>query len=153
MVGKFNGGNYLYERDLRSWGGPFWFQNTRLMFWGCLKTGDDALLLRFFRLYLEALPFQKGRIRQWFGHSGAISPETMHFFGAFRKDCVRNLSSKTNISHQVNPYIRWHYSGSLELLWNDGQFFIIIQKTMFLHIPCSSHWQKKFLIFIWSIFL
>ncbi|MCM8816297.1 MAG: hypothetical protein NC913_02145, partial [Candidatus Omnitrophica bacterium] len=123
MVGKFNGGNYLYNKDLRSWGGPFWFQNTRLMFWGCLKTGDDELLLRFFRLYLEALPFQKERIKCWFGHDGAIFPETMHFFGAFRKECVKNLLKKTDISQQVNPYIRWYYTGSLELLWMMINFY------------------------------
>ncbi len=123
MVGKFNGGNYLYNRDLRSWGGPFWWQNMRLMFWGCLKTGDDELLRAFFRLYTNALPFQQERIRKWFGHGGAIFPETMHFFGAFRMDDVIPRGWEVRLPYTFNPYIRWHYTGSLELLWMMLHFY------------------------------
>ena len=30
---KFNGGNFLFCKDWRSWGGYYWYQNTREMFW------------------------------------------------------------------------------------------------------------------------
>jgi hypothetical protein len=48
-----------YDADYRRWGGPYWFQNTRLIYWPMLSAGDFDLLKPLFRMYMEALPLAK----------------------------------------------------------------------------------------------
>ena len=40
---KFNGGNFLFCKDWRSWGGYYWYQNTREMFWPLLAANHAEL--------------------------------------------------------------------------------------------------------------
>lgn len=121
---KFNGSLFTvevpgkFDADYRQWGGGYWFQNTRLPYWPMLASGDTDLMAPLFRMYLDALPLAEARTRILFDHPGAYFPETMHFWGTWsngdmgwgwdRKDEPPNRA--------LNPYIRFHWSGSLELL-------------------------------------
>ncbi len=122
---KFNGsiltvdareGDNHYDADYRRWGGPYWFQNTRLPYWPMLAAGDYDMMLPLFRMYLAALPFATERCRTYYGHAGAFFPETMYFWGA--NDCDDyGWDRKGKPASQVdNTYIRWYWSGGLELL-------------------------------------
>ena len=106
---KFNGSVFLYEYDRRYWGGAYWFQNTRLMYWPLFKSGDQELIVPFFEMYFKALDNVRERVRRVYGHTGAIFLETMHFWGAARAEDARN-------GEIVNDYIRSYFGGSLELI-------------------------------------
>jgi alpha-L-fucosidase 2 len=122
---KFNGSIFTvdscdevqkYDADYRMWGGPYWHQNTRLIYWPLLTSGDTDLMRSFFNMYIDALPFSKAYTESLFHHSGAFFPETFYFWGSYTMD---NFGWKTNakeFKHTENQYIRYHYQGSLETL-------------------------------------
>lgn len=92
---KFNGSIFTvdareteehYDADYRRWGGPYWFQNTRLIYWPLLASGDFEFMQPLFRLFAEGLPFARARTRRYFGREGAFFPETMYFWGAYATD-------------------------------------------------------------------
>jgi hypothetical protein len=84
---KFNGGNFTfdpvtvdpkrkYDPDWRAWGGDaFTAQNQRLLYWPMLKSGDFDLMHPQFKLYLDALPGATAKVREHFGHAGAMFTE------------------------------------------------------------------------------
>lgn len=84
---KFNGGHFTfdpvavdlakpYDPDWRAWGGDiFTAQNQRLLYWPLLKSGDFDLLRPQFQLYLDALPGATVKVRESFGHEGAMFSE------------------------------------------------------------------------------
>lgn len=46
---KFNGGAITFDYwgqnpDDRNWGAPYWFQNTRLLYWNMLASGDYEMM-------------------------------------------------------------------------------------------------------------
>ena len=57
---KFNGSLFTvdrnYDADYRRWGGGYWWQNTRLIYWTMLANGDYDLMRPLFRMYREILP-------------------------------------------------------------------------------------------------
>ncbi len=84
---KFNGSVFSVgtptDPDSRRWGGPgFWFQNTRHSYWPMMADGDFDLMEPWFRMYREALPFAKERVKRWYKHEGALFGETVMFWGA-----------------------------------------------------------------------
>ena len=122
---KFNGSiftvdprlpNEEYDADYRRWGGPYWFQNTRLPYWPMLASGDFDLMQPLFRMYLDALPLAKERTRLYFGHDGAFFPETIYFWGSYANENYGWHRKGKPIAHVDNTFIRWYYSGGLELL-------------------------------------
>ena len=100
------------DADYRNWGGNYWFQNNRLMYWPMLAAGDFDLMAPFFKMYADALPLMKDRTKLYFEHEGAAFPETIHFwglpnnndFGWGNKDVVMK-----------NTWIRHYVSGGIEL--------------------------------------
>lgn len=84
---KFNGGHFTYDPvaverqrkfdpDWRAWGGDvFTAQNQRLLYWPMLKAGDFDLMRPQFQLYVDALPGATAKVREHFGHDGAIFTE------------------------------------------------------------------------------
>ncbi len=90
---KFNGGNLvfdpclvtknrLYSADWRNWGGGvFTAQNQRLVYWPMLKSGDFDAILSQFELYRKGLPGARARVREHFGHDGAVFCEYTSAFG------------------------------------------------------------------------
>ena len=72
------------------------------------------------------LPFARRRVSSYYGHAGAIFYESKYVWGAAQIEnfdhCVpRNLTAcrRLNVSSDtcdtVNPYIRHHYYGSVEM--------------------------------------
>ncbi len=121
---KFNGSIFTvdsrepgeeYDADYRRWGGPYWFQNTRLAYWAMLRAGDFDLMQPLFRMYLDVLPLAEARTRVYFGHQGAFFPETMYFWGAYANENYGWDREGKAPSHVDNTYIRYYWSGGHEL--------------------------------------
>lgn len=121
---KFNGSIFTvdpkepgetYDADYRRWGGPYWFQNTRLPYWPMPACGDYDLMQPLFRMYRDALPLAQARTPLYFGHEGAFFPETIYFWGVYANENYGwNRKGKPS-SHVDNTYIRYYWSGGLEL--------------------------------------
>lgn len=119
---KFNGSIFTVDTeikgekldaDYRAWGGNFWFQNTRLIYWPMLAAGDYDMQDPWFRMYVDALPLALARTKLYYGHAGAFFPETMYFWGTYaNKDFGWGNPQKD----AVNTYIRYYWSGGLELV-------------------------------------
>ena len=82
---KFNGSIFTVDGvyqgvnhgpDFRLWGGGYWFQNTRLVYWPMLASGDFDLMRPLFRMYEDAMPLARIRSRAYFDHEGCYFPET-----------------------------------------------------------------------------
>ena len=122
---KFNGsiftvdakvGDATFDADYRKWGGAYWFQNTRHIYWPMLASGDTDLMLPFFRMYTDTAMMAGRRTKLYFNHDGIFFPETMYFWGTYtNKDYGWKRDGKP-LSYVENAYIRYYYSGSLELL-------------------------------------
>lgn len=122
---KFNGsiftvdareGDEQFDADYRRWGGPYWFQNTRLIYWSMLKFGDFDLMLPLFRMYRDMLPLCIRRTQLYFNHNGAFFPETLYFWGCYANDNYGWNRQGKPISHIDNTYIRYYFQGGLELV-------------------------------------
>jgi alpha-L-fucosidase 2 len=61
----------LMSPDARDWGGQYWFQNTRAMYWPMLQSGDFEMLLPLVRMYQNQLPGNAKAVREFYGHEGA----------------------------------------------------------------------------------
>lgn len=48
-----------YNADYRRWGGPYWFQNTRLIYWPMLASGDYEFMKPLFKMYMDVLTLAK----------------------------------------------------------------------------------------------
>ncbi len=106
------------DPDFRRWAGCYWFQNTRLPYWPMLASGDYDMMRPLFKMYRETLLLAKIRNLIYFGHDGAFFPETMSFWGTYNNGGWGwgwRTTGKPG-DPTVNPYIRFHYSGTLELL-------------------------------------
>jgi alpha-L-fucosidase 2 len=107
-----------YSADYRDWGGCYWFQNTRHMYWPMLAAGDYDLMLPLFRMYLDMLPLAKQRCRIYFGHDGAFFPETLYFWGAYFNDASLGYGwerAGKPVSEVDNGYTRHYWQGGIEL--------------------------------------
>ncbi|MBK5293156.1 MAG: hypothetical protein JJE04_15970 [Acidobacteriia bacterium] len=122
---KFNGSIFTvdarepgqnFDADYRRWGGPYWFQNTRLPYWSMLAAGDFDLMQPLFRMYADALELAALRSRYYFEHRGAFFPETMYFFGAYAPSNYGWDRQGRKPDYVENTYIRHDYNGGLELL-------------------------------------
>ena len=114
-------GNY----DARRWGAPYWFQNTRIMYWYLLYMGDYSSMIPFFDMYLNMIPIAKARCEIYFGHSGILIPETVSHFGLYANSNY-GFEDESGVrcgeggkalrrGEPCNSYIRYHYNGMLEL--------------------------------------
>jgi hypothetical protein len=68
--------------DERDWGGQYWFQNTRPMYWPMLQSGDFEMMRSLFRMYQDQLPGNAQAVREFYGHDGAYFAETNPFWGS-----------------------------------------------------------------------
>ncbi len=106
---KFNGANYLFCNDWRSWGGCYWYQNTREMYWSLLPANHPELFPPFIDLYVRNLPRMRKVAEALFDAPGASCPETLKGFGG-ESDSASNqytnlyLSTGTEVAHQFYMY-------------------------------------------------
>ncbi|PUZ22773.1 hypothetical protein DCC81_20310 [Chitinophaga parva] len=69
------------DADFREWGGQYWFQNTRPMYWPRLAAGDFDMMLPLFKMYAGILPHNAAQVKQYYHHDGAYFAETAPFWG------------------------------------------------------------------------
>jgi hypothetical protein len=109
---KFNGANYLFANDWRSWGGAYWYQNTRELYFALLPSGDADLWAPFLDLYWRHLPAARQTARDLFGAEGAAYDETMAGHtgrGDKRGNAFTHLYMTTGpeLAHQFYVYYRF----------------------------------------------
>ena len=120
---KFNGTIFTvdtdrrFDPDYRAWGGMYWFQNTRLPYWPMLASGDFDMMRPLFAMYRNALDLAAHRTAKYFRHGGACFPETMYFWGAYHNGDMGYGWDRTGkgLFPGNNEYIRYYWSGALEL--------------------------------------
>jgi hypothetical protein len=125
---KFNGGLFTVGHDLassqesnkinhnpdfRAWGNSYWNQNSRLLYWPLIATGDYDLLEPWFKLYLKALPLAKDRTQIYFHHNGASLPETMLFWGLPN---LNDFGWNNSAAEPQSAWQRYHIQGTLEVI-------------------------------------
>ena len=117
---KFNGSLFTVQGgrnkenngpDYRTWGGAYWFQNTRLMYWPMLTSGDFDMMQPLFKMYRDAIPLLKERTKHYFKHDGLYVSETMQFWGLARN--IDYAPSDGFIGG--SSYTRYYWSSGLEL--------------------------------------
>ena len=122
---KFNGSiftvhkdpNGVQDYDYRMWGGCYWIQNTRLIYWNMLYSGDFDLMKPLFQMYYDMLPIARYRVREYFDHEGALIPETTTFYGLYSNDNYGFDRSNRAKSYVSIPSISQHYNGQLEIAY------------------------------------
>jgi len=122
---KFNGALFtadwayqdeVFDADYRRWGGGYWFQNTRLIYWALLANGDYELTRPLFRMYRDMLPLAEHRTQAWFGHGGAFFPETLFFWGTHLPSNYGWDRHGKEPRFIENRYIRHYWTSGLELV-------------------------------------
>ncbi len=69
------------DADYREWGGQYWMQNTRAMYWPRLMAGDFDMMLPLFNMYKNMLPYNSSLVKKYYNHDGAYFAETSPFWG------------------------------------------------------------------------
>jgi alpha-L-fucosidase 2 len=70
--------------DQRVWGGQYWFQNTRAMYWPRLMAGDFDMMMPLFKMYAGQLAPNEVEVNGYYKHAGAYFAETAPFWGGLR---------------------------------------------------------------------
>ncbi|MBO9732617.1 MAG: hypothetical protein J7623_28500 [Chitinophaga sp.] len=142
-----------FDADFRMWGGCYWWQNTRLLYWSMLYSGDFAMMQPLFKMYMDALPLRIAATKQYYHHDGAFFPETMNFWGTYADGdygCDRDNQPE---GYTKNPYIRYYWQGGLELSLLMIDYYSFTGRTKFAKdtlIPLVSnilrfydqHWKR-----------
>jgi hypothetical protein len=96
---KFNGSIFLVDdpthlnknkeispvnADFRDWGGGYWYQNTRAMYWPRLEAGDYDEMLPLFKMYRQEMQNNKPLVKAYYGHDGSYFDEQQHFWSKLR---------------------------------------------------------------------
>lgn len=102
--------------DFRLWGGPYWWQNTRLPYYPMLAGGHFEMMQPMFRFYQGHLPSFRTIAREYMGAGGAVIPETTSIFGLYRNRDYGWDRTGCQKGDLTNNAVRYIWSGSLELL-------------------------------------
>jgi type 1 glutamine amidotransferase len=142
---KFNGSTFVvdsratakkpaFDADYRQWGGPYWFQNTRLLYWPMTASSDFDLMLPLFNMYRDALPLAEARTRAYYNHAGAFFPETMYFWSSYAGAdyTYKGDRSAKPAGYVMNPYIRYYWQGGIELVAMMLDYFDYTEDRAFL---------------------
>jgi len=121
-----------FDADYRDWGGCYWWQNTRLPYWSMLYSGDFELMEPLFNMYVDALPLAKFRTEKYYGHQGAMYPETMYFWGTWTNDNYGWERAGKPDGLSDNMYIRYEWQGAIELLAMKLDYHSFLQDDNFL---------------------
>jgi hypothetical protein len=107
---KFNGSIFVVDNpnkhenaDFRSWGGQYWFQNTRAMYWPMLMAGDFDMMRPLFKMYADILPANEAQVQQYYHHTGAYFAETSPFWGGLNYMGPEVKANYTN--HYFTPIL------------------------------------------------
>ncbi len=102
-----------HDPDYRAWGACFWNQNTRLVYWPLIATGDYDLLAPWFNMYVEAIPLVRDRTQIYFHHDGGAFIETMYFWGLPN---VNDFGWDNKGVELQSEWMRYHVQGGIEVL-------------------------------------
>ena len=102
-----------HDPDYRAWGNSFWNQNTRLLYWPLIATGDGDLLAPWFNMYVQALPLARDRTKLYFHHDGGAFIETIYFWGLPN---VNDFGWNNSGPELQSEWMRHHVQGGLEVL-------------------------------------
>lgn len=67
--------------DYRTWGGQYWFQNTRAMYWPMLEQGNFDMMMPLFKMYMQEAKNNAPVINRFYHHGGSYFAETAPFYG------------------------------------------------------------------------
>ena len=113
----FNMGPDGNGADFRMWGGPYWQQNTRLVYWPMAAAGDYEMLDPWFRMFLDTLPEAEARTRYFYDQGGAYFPEVMWWFGTLtHTDYGWKRPEHLTKEVVLSPATFRHFTGNTELL-------------------------------------
>ena len=98
--------------DYMRWGGPYWFQNTRLIYWPMLYSGDYDQMVPLFTMYRNMLPLLKERARRYFGHDGVHFSETTQMWGLNRDT---DFGKDNPAFYPQTGYMKYNWDCGLEL--------------------------------------
>ena len=102
------------DPDWRDVGGNYWFMDTRLTYWTMLAAGDFEMLDPLFRMYRDALPLSKARVKTYYGfEDAAVFPATMYWWGLPNNS---DYGWSNTSPEPANPYITRYWNGGIELL-------------------------------------
>lgn len=104
-----------FDADYRQWGGPYWWQNTRLPYWSMLTSGDYDLMAPLFKQYHDVLPIRRAATQKYYGHDGAFIPETMYFWGTYTDSNYGRDRQNLPDGLTENLLIRYYWQSGLEL--------------------------------------
>jgi hypothetical protein len=102
-----------HDPDFRAWGASHWNQNTRLVYWPLIASGDTDLLMPWFNMYVQALPLDRARTQSYFHHDGAAFIETMYFWGLPN---VNDFGWDNPGPELASEWMRYHVQSGLEVL-------------------------------------
>ena len=122
---KFNGSIFTVpppggaDPDYRRWGPGYWWQNTRLPYYGMCASGDFDLMEPLFRMYAgEVLELSKHRTRLYTGHDGAFIPECIYFWGPIFSETYGWTPFEARADKlQESGWHKWEWVSGLELAW------------------------------------
>jgi alpha-L-fucosidase 2 len=118
-----------HNPDFRAWGGSYWNQNNRLLYWPLIQTGDFDLIQPWFDIYMRALPLAQDRTRLYFHHGGAAFIETMDFWGLPNFNDFGWDNPTTTVQSR---WMRYHTQGALEVLAQMLDVYDITRNASFL---------------------
>ncbi|HTJ80010.1 MAG TPA: DUF5703 domain-containing protein [Rariglobus sp.] len=72
------------DADYRTWGGQYWFQNTRAMYWPRLMAGDFDIMRPLFDMYAAQVAPNAAQVTGYYGHGGAYFAETAPYWGGLQ---------------------------------------------------------------------
>ena len=102
--------------DYRTWGSAYWWQNTRLPYWTMLAAGNYDMMKPLFKMYLDAMPLAKHRMKKYYNFDGAYFPETMYFWGTYRNEDYSWHPKKGRLPDLIRGHhIRYEWQGGIEL--------------------------------------
>ncbi len=120
---KFNGSIFSVsgadgkeeDYDFRNWAGDYWIQNTRLIYWNMLYSGDFEGMKVLFNFLNSRLPAFKENAYSRYHIDGAMVPETFTVNGTFADSDYHFSQENSEDYGPKNPYISNHFNGMLEL--------------------------------------
>jgi len=108
--------------DFRDWGGVYWYQNTRAMYWPRLQAGDFDEMMPLFRMYENEMKVNIPVVKAYYGHDGSYFAEQWPFWGGLK---------------YVGP--------QMPANWNDHYFTDILDLGMMMLDYCEYTGDTKFL--------
>lgn len=135
------------DYDYRTWGSAYWIQNSRLIYWDCLYSGNFDGIIPFFDLVTDLIPVDRERCRVLFGHDGLLQPETFTFYGTY-SDCDFGYGQEDSPAPEcTSGYIRWHYNGGLEIS------YMMLKFREFTGDRYADYFENKLLPYIQGILM